>query len=65
MPFSMKKAFLQKKIKLFQANPFRHLDTLMYLNCNEELLIFFYRKKYIFVAVLTKFYNHARHCNKS
>ena len=29
------------------------------------LIIFFYRKKYIFAAVLTKSYNHARHCNKS
>ena len=30
-----------------------------------RFIIFFYRKKYIFVAVLTKHYNHARHCNKS
>ena len=31
----------------------------------EIVIIFYYRKKYIFVAVLTKPYNHARHCNKS
>ena len=31
----------------------------------EIVIIFFYHKKYIFVAVLTKLYNHARHCNKS
>lgn len=32
---------------------------------HQILYYFFYPKKYIFVAVLTKLYNHARHCNKS
>ena len=55
---------LENKL-MFKIQNTWHFQKILVMKYYAELLIFFYRKKYIFVAVLTKFYNHGRNCNKS
>lgn len=47
-------------LQLFRHNPLRIIRK-----WPPDSFIFFYLKKYIFVAVLTKFYNYGGHRSKS